>query len=288
MRKASIAILVAAVALCLNTSTAHAASLRVQPLAYNETLATNEAKKGFIDISNPTGQSVQLVTSVQAFRQIDDNGSVEFYESAALKEGIKLDLAEFELGPREAIRMYFIADGTKLPKGDIFAAIFVSTKENQESKGVAQQVRLGTIISLVNGESGPRNAIIENLEVSWLQYGQRIVGTYTVKNTSDSKNVSGFYPPVDITLAPFNEQRPIKGSLVMAGRSREEGFSVGENRFGFYKVTAAYQESKLSRWVFVVTGFWQWLAPLLVALSTVTAFIFWRRIRSRKHYYRAV
>ena len=96
-----------------------AASLKVAPLEYRTTLKQGEKKKGFIDVSNPTKETVRVRTSAQAFRQIDDNGSLQFFDNEQVSAGVLLDLDEFELGPLEAVRMYFILDSTRCVRGDL-------------------------------------------------------------------------------------------------------------------------------------------------------------------------
>ncbi|MBC7746646.1 hypothetical protein H7Y40_01550 [Pedobacter sp.] len=263
-----------------------AVSLKMQPLLYSESIAKGDTKKGFIDISNPTGQTIKLQSSVQAFRQTDDNGSLQFYDNEQVSAGIIPDLKDFELGPREAIRMYFLIDGTKLPPGDVFAAIFVATKGQQESRGVAESVRLGTILTIVNGTAGARQAAIESLSTSWFQFGTAIAGNYRVKNTADPTQTTGFYPDVTVAVTPFTSSVVSKAPLVTAGKSREGSFSLQGDRFGIYKLTASYGDSQQSRWVFVVTGFWQWLAPLLVVIIIFALFLL-RPKRHKSRYFRA-
>ncbi len=71
----------------LLTAPTSALSLKLQPLLYNDILKKGEQKKGFIDISNPTGQTLQLRSSVQAFRQVDNTGTLEFYENEQVSAG---------------------------------------------------------------------------------------------------------------------------------------------------------------------------------------------------------
>lgn len=285
MKKTIVLLVLAVVFAVFPSSLLSATSLKMQPLLYNETIAKGEKKKGFIDISNPTGQTIILQTSVQAFTQTDDNGSLQFYDNEQVRAGIIPDLSEFTIGPREALRMYFLIDGTKLPQGDVFAAIFVSTKANQESKGISQSVRLGTILTLVNGTPAARQASVESLSTSFINFGTSIDGSYRIKNTADSSATTGFYPEVTVQIEPFTQATKSQSPLVMTGKSREGTFSLHGDRFGIYKLTASYGNSRQSHWIFVVTGFWQWLAPLIAVLLVLVVLLF-RAARRKTGNYR--
>lgn len=264
--------------LCAVT-TASALGLKVAPLEYRTELAAGEKKKGFLDISNPTTQAVVVKTSVRAFSQVDDNGSLAFVKNEAVEAGLRLDLNEFELGPREAIRMYFLLDGSKLPQGDVFAAIFAETQPvGKETAGVSQHVRIGTILSIVNGTAGSRTAAVTKLSTPFIQFGDTIRGTYTVKNTADAKRTTGFYPTVVTSVAPFGESEKHNSRLVFAGRSRDNDFTLPAPWLGFYQVKASYNDSSRSAIVFVARP----LALLVVGVvlaAGATGLVAYRRWR---------
>lgn len=233
-------------------STVEASSLKIAPLEYRTTLKEGEKQKGFIDISNPSSRAVVVKTSVEAFTQTDDKGSLMFFKNEQLSAGILLDLDEFQLGPREAVRMYFLADGTKLPTGDVYGAIFFSTvPAEQGSAGTAQSVRLGTLLSIVNGTPGERKAEVTALAVPAFNLGNVLEGTYRVKNTADPQKSTGFYPNVSVKVWPLGERKTKNGPLVFAGRTRENTFSVNAPRIGIYQVSASYGSSSQSKWVVV-------------------------------------
>lgn len=287
MKKFVVLIILAVCSAAFFATASHALSLKMQPLIYNETIQKGEKKKGFIDISNPTGQKVTLKSSVQAFRQKDNNGGLEFYDDAQIQAGITPDLAEFVLGPRESVRMFFLIDGTKLPEGDIFAALFVATAAGQESSGVAQSVKLGTILTLVNGTPGSRQAEITKLNVQFFQFGNVVSGSYAVKNTADPAKSTGFYPEVLLKLSPFGSDISQRSPLVMSGIERQVNFSFEDSRFGFYNLSAAYGKSQKSQTVFVMTGIWMIVVPIIVALLLIGGVFFARRLRKSRRYYRA-
>lgn len=260
---------------------ADAISLKINPPDYRVTLKSGEKQKGVIDIGNPTGASVKVTTSVQGFRQIDDQGNLEFYDDQKIKEGVLLDFDNFELGPNETMRMYFLVDGAKLPEGDVYAAVFFTTTPSDKSVGVTQSVRLGNLLSIINGRPGERKADITKLDVPFVQFGDQVVGTYAVKNTSDSKTTTGFYPDVKITMNPFEAKQTSASKLVFAGRERANDFTINSSRFGFYKVRVEYNGSSREVWVLM-------LNPVglivfgLVAMALVSYFVSKRKKTPKK------
>ena len=263
-----------------------AQSLKIEPLLINEAIQKGEKKKGFVDISNPTTQTLRLLTSVQAFRQKDNSGGLEFFDNEQVRAGLIPDLKEIELGPREAVRMYYLVDGTKLPQGDVFAALFVSTAPEQERSGVAQAVKLGTIFTLVNGTPGPRNAEITFLSSSFFQFGDSINGRYTIKNTADPQLSTGFYPEIKLRLAPFGTEQNIRSSLIMAGVERTTGFSFPDNRFGIYELSASYGSSVKKQYMVVMTGAWKLMIPAVLFLILLLVTLALRRRHHNRQYYR--
>lgn len=277
--------LVAVLGVCLaiqQTDPVHALSLKMQPLIYQDNLAKGEKKKGFVDISNPTSTTVRLKTSIQAFRQTDDQGSLQFYDDKQVAAGIKPDLDEFELKSHEAIRMYFLIDGAKLPSGDVFGALFVST-EPENGVGATSSVRLGTLFTLTNGTPSAHNAAITDLQVPFWQFGDTVQGSYRIKNVAKAGESTGFFPTVTVAIKPFDQQVQQQGKLIFAGRERENTFQLTSSRIGFYKVSVAYGNSRQSRLVFMITGYWRLLVLSAVALVLLAAMTAWKwHSRTRK------
>lgn len=229
-----------------------AISLKINPPDYRITLKSGEKQKGVIDVGNPTGAAVKVSTSVQGFRQIDDQGNLEFYDDQTIRQGVLLDFDNFELGPNETMRMYFLVDGAKLPEGDVYAAVFFTTVPSDRSVGVTQSVRLGSLLSIVNGKPGERKADVTKLEVPFVQFGDQVIGTYAVKNTSKPGTTTGFYPDVKITLNPFETKQANASKLVFAGRERSNDFTINSSRFGFYKVRVEYNGNAREAWVLML------------------------------------
>lgn len=253
-----------------------ALGLRVTPLEYRSELAKGEIKKGFIDVSNPTAERMIVRTSVQGFRQVDDAGSLQFFDDEQLKAGIRLDLDEFELGPREAVRMYFLIDGKKLPTGDVYGAVFFTTSPAKAMSGTGQSVKLGTLLSIVNGTPGSRQAKVTGLTIPAFQFDTTIRGSYVIKNTGDPETSTGFYPKVDLSLSPFGQKRTEATKLIFAGKSRETAFTLDTPPFGFYNVKVACGDSVQSKWVFIAHPGALALLALLVALVVAVVRVYRR------------
>lgn len=281
MRKYVFSLFLAALlASFLGNDVVGAIGLKVAPLDYTVVLKKGEKQKGFIDLSNPTAVTLRVKTSVQAFRQTDDRGSLTFYDNELVSAGVKPDLDEFELGPREAVRMYFLVDGTKLPQGDIFAAIFFTTQPTKQGAGVTELIRLGTLLNVTNGTPGQRQAVIDDLEVPFIQFGSEVKGTYRVRNTGDPQKSTGFYPTVVLAIEPFYQELVQRGRLVFAGRARENSFEIPSSRLGFYKISASYGDSRKDQWVLVLDGVSLSIVGLVAAVGTVT-FLGWKRTRKK-------
>ena len=254
-------------------------SLRVQPLKYRTTLATGETKKGFIDITNPGTEDLQVAVSTQGFRQIDDTGTLQFFDSEEVNAGIVLDYEEFELKSSETIRLFFVVDGSKLPSGDVFAAIFATGRTADATGNVRQALRVGTLLNIVNGTPGPREADIVHLALPFVQIGDKLTGGYVIKNRAEEGQATGFYPTVALTISPWRTEQQLESRLVYAGRSRTNDIAVSNDRLGFYRVTLEYQGSTQSQWVFMATGPWlgRLVAATLLLVLVITGLLVWRR-----------
>jgi len=101
--------------------------LQVNPLQYEDTLTSGSVRLGYIEVSNPSDTTITLESRVQGFRQKDNAGRLSFFDDPQISDGIKVDLAKFDLGSHEAIRVAFSVDPTKLPKGGVYAVIFFRT-----------------------------------------------------------------------------------------------------------------------------------------------------------------
>ena len=255
---------------------AHA--VKVAPLSYNVELAEGQKKKGFIDVTNNQPVRVRFTFTVQAFKQINAQGDLQFFDDEKIKAGIALDYDTFEIEPNQTLRLAFLADGAKLPTGDSFGAIF-ATPAPQQGAG-ATAVRVGTILTIQNGTPAERSAEVTGLSVPFFQVGSAIKGTYAIKNTSDPRKSAGFMPNVELAINPIRKDVVNQSSLVFAGIERQNNFSIQTNRFGFYRVTAAFGDSKQGAWVFYATplGLFAFTAGALLAVFLVAVAV--KRYRS--------
>jgi len=261
-----------------------AASLQIRPLQYRESLKAGESKKGFVDVSNPSATSVSVQLSLQAFRQIDNGERLQFYDSEIIRRGILLDLTEVDLGPQEAVRVYFVIRGDILPQGDVFAALFATTRV-EASEGIAPSARVGTLLIIENTQPGPRHVDVTAVRTSLLQFGETINGIVTLRNTASSDKPSGFYPKVQISLRPIaGTSQNLEAPLVMAGVTRDVPFELLSNRVGLYRLTAVSGDSSASKWVFLVTGYWRWVLLGLLVLAGALAYAY-RVLRYGRHRY---
>lgn len=281
MKRLFIAALLAVACVSMFSSLdASALGLKVAPLDYKATLKTGERRQGFIDISNPSTQAVSVTVSVQAFRQIDDDGGLQFYDDEQISAGIVPELRSLELDPKGAVRLFFTIDGNKLPEGDVFAAVFFTTEPTQARTGIGQLVRVGTLLSLVNKTPGDRSAVITSFDMPFIQFDDMANGTYRIKNTG--RKEQGFYPTVSVSSWPAGATRQVQSSLVFGGRERQNDIAYRAG-YGIRRIDVSYGESKRSRWVILVQP-WVIVAALLVMLIVVVELLLLRKRRkARKH-----
>jgi hypothetical protein len=257
-------------------------SLQVQPLQNEASLQKGERKKGFIDVTNPRPVDAKVKFSVAGFKQVDTAGNLSFYDSEQLRAGIMLDYEEYTIPANKTLRLFYIIDSTRLPTGDLFAAIFAQTV-NESTGSAMSSVRVGSLLILTNGTPGVRQAEITKIDAGWLQTGADVNGKVTIRNTAPADSSSGFFPNITIGLWPFGQTTNIKGPLVFAGNSREARFVIPSNQLGIYKLTASYGESKKTQWVLVITGVWRWVVLAIITILPATIFggVYYVRHRRR-------
>ena len=245
------------------SSVGAAPGLQLRPLVYRDHLDSGSVKQGFLDISNPDEHAVEIMTSVQGFRQIDDQGTLQFYDDPALAKAILPDVQDVELGPHEALRLYFSIDSNRLPAGDVFAVIFARTVPKSDQQ-IGQSVQVGTLLVLENGQTGARQASLQSLTMPFVQFGGGVQARAVVHNDATSGTATGFYPELRMSLSPWGPQGQIEAPLVFAGHSRQVEVSLPANLFGFYMLTAKVGGTQQSQLLFAMTGYWQWLGPLVI------------------------
>lgn len=256
---------------------AFAQSLKIAPLIYSDVvLAKGEVKKGFVDVSNPDSTKSIVTLQVKAFRQIDDEGGLEFYASEQVAAGVKLDFDRVTLEPRGAMRIYFVLDGAKLPQGDVFAAILASTVPSGTA-AAAQSVSVGTLLVIQNGTPASHQADITEFRASWLQIGDGLSASMKLRNPAEPKSATGFFPSVRVATQPYGATA-VKGPLLFAGRTRSIEYRQNGDYFGPIYLKASSGSNEKGQLVFAATGYWRWLAPVLVCVA-VGIFVIARRSR---------
>ena len=248
-----------------------ALSAKIAPLKYEAVLSAGESRKGHVDIVNTGGEAAVFSLDVRAFRQVSDDGSLSFYDDARIDEGVRLDVTEIELQPGEGARIIFGIDGTKLPEGDVFAAILVQSS-NPDRSGVNASVSVGTLVFIQNGTPSTHDARVESLSASLFQYAPTISVTMDIANPASESENTGFFPEVDITFKPYGSDK-ITAPLVFAGRTRSIEYRKDGSFFGPVLVEVATNGDRKSVWVFAVTGFWRWLAPILMVGFCVMVYL---------------
>jgi hypothetical protein len=260
------------------TSAKAEAALQLQPLQYVETLKKDERKQGFVDIYNPQSRTIDVSLQVQGFRQTDTKGNLAFYDDPQLSRGIELSVSSAQIPAHKTLRLVFIADGTKLPTGDVFAAIFAEAKPDGQV-GIGTTVRLGSLLILTNQTPGVRQATVERLDLGWLQIGTGIQGATEIKNTAPLGTASGFFPAVTVSVWPSGGSWQLTGPLIQSGNSRTLLINETTNQFGLYRVRVATDASYREQWVVLVTGYWRWLsvAIMLIGGVAVVLLVRWHR-----------
>ncbi len=263
----------------------HAESLKIAPLIYDDVvLGKGEVKKGFVDISNPEYQKQTVQLQVKAFRQIDDQGSLEFYSNEQVAAGITLDFDKITLDNRGAMRVYFVLNGAKLPQGDVFAAILASTIPSSRG-AAAQSVSVGTLLIIQNGTPVSHTAEIMSFDSNWLQIGDGLSARMRVRNPADAKSSTGHYPSIVVAAQPYATMT-VKGPLLFAGRTRAVEYREQGSFFGPIYLKASVGTSSKGQLIFAVTGYWRWLAPLLLVFFIVMTIVLrrslLRRLRKRR------
>lgn len=267
---------------------AGAASLRVAPLEYRTTLKAGEKQKGVVDIANPDEkQPVDVTVSVQAFRQMNSNGDLEYFDDEKVASGIIPDLASFTLKPHETQRMYFLLDGTKLPSGNVFGVLMFTTKPsgNAAATAVVQNVRVGVLFSIVNGTPGDQQSEVTALDIPFWQLGGTVKGRYSIKNTGDPEKSAGFFPEATVSVSPLTQETKVTSPLVFPGIERTQNFQLETNRFGFYKISVSFAGSQQEKLVFVAS-WWHFIMLAVFVAAAIGGLVFWRQKRRPRVYRR--
>lgn len=275
MKAGLLGVCIAAALVLIGGQAVGAESLRIQPLQYQTELKKGERKKGHIDITNPSSEPVKAKFYVEAFRQVDDKGNLTFFKSEQLEKGLLLDYDSITIEARQTLRLFFIADGTKLPTGDVFGVIFAETQPLTPT-GANTTVRVGSLVMITNQTPGSRNTEISKLSVPFFQIGSVLRGTLAVKNPAPKNSATGFFPMIQVSVAPWGESMKRQGPLIFAGNTRIVDFDLPSNAFGLYEVSVQANNARKTVSVFLITGWWQIVTPALL-VATAGAFLWWQK-----------
>lgn len=265
--------------LCFNLP-AHATpaplSLKLAPLQYREVIPLGKSKVGYVDVSNPTQSKLVLKTDVQAFRQIDSDGNLAFYPSEALRAGITTDLTEFELGPREAVRVKFSVDPNKLPRGGVYGALFFNTvpaKANENGTEVVASARIGSLLILDIGGGGTKDGHAAKIQLPFINVGDGIHGSFDYQNTATGSQPVAFNPALQLKVGYFGKPLKLTGPLVLPHSTRHIQIDKKGSFIGFIPVKILGTTSVTGRdstiYVWAITGYWRYIAAILVAVFVI-------------------
>jgi hypothetical protein len=282
-----LAVLAVGITVVAGAPTVSAETVRIQPLQLQTSLKKGEKKKSFVDITNPAANEVELKLYVSGFKQVNDKGSLTFFDSEQIAAGIKLDYDSVKLGANQTLRLYFLVDGTKLPTGDIFAAIFAQSVPVLRT-GTNTAVRVGSLLMLTNQTPGSRKAEITRLDVPLVQIGDSLRGEMAVKNPAPKGEATGFFPEIRVAVQPWGGVKSFAGPLIFAGNTRTFSFTMPSNLFGIYTVTVYANQATKTTYVFLITGWWRIIAPFILILLIGAAALLWkwRHRRRRLHFWR--
>jgi hypothetical protein len=237
---------------------------------------------------------VHVVGNVQGFKQADLDGNLEFFADDAIEQGIKLGLTDFELGPRESIRVSFTVDPTKLPKGGIYAAAFFRTipppEQSATTSYVAESANVGTLLLLQNGAEGEHIGRIASLSLPFWQFGSGLKGEGQYQNTNRSTTPIAFGPQLELRSFPWTRPAKFDGPYVLPGSTRRFDVAHRGSYFGLLpiSVTDAASSNRVTNWVFACTGAYSYALLVLVILAVFL--LTYRGIRhrpfARKHGHR--
>jgi len=268
---------------------ADAPALKITPLKYQEQVPLGKDKIGYVDISNPTNQTVLVQTEVQAFRQVGQKGGLEFYSDERISAGIVPELKEFSLGPREAIRLQFTIRPNVLGEGGAYGVIFgrtAPTTFGQNNANVAVSARVGTLMVLTIGKGGERRGTIEQVRTPRFAFGNSVTAETVYHNTGDTSRGLAFNPTLALKVGWFGKAQSHDGPLVLPGVTRDIEVQRSGSYLGLIPVQVTDQTgggSSKTAWILACTGYWRWVLPL-VLLVVGCGWYTWRRwVRPPRH-----
>lgn len=258
----------------------NASSIKVAPQKYETKLSPGQVLIGAVDVSNPSDTRQRYTVKVMGFRQINEEGELQFYEDDAIKSGIELDFTTFELGAQKVGRIFFSINSEKLPRSGIYAAVLVNTNPDQPTTAtrLATSVGSGTLLILDNSIDSEEKGQIVNLRAKFWQFGSGLAANIDYRNEGGANSLA-FYPQLSVKAVPWGKDLKQKGPLVFTGNQRRVELAKPGSYFGMLplQVTDTKSGETTTKWVFAVTGYWIVIAPLILVLFILSAGIYYRR-----------
>ena len=260
------------------------ASLQLNPLKYEDLLPDSTVRQGFVEVSNPSDTAVTITTSVQGFKQADLDGNLTFFDDPQLTAGIIPDLSSFALGPREAIRVTFSVNPSKLPRGGVYAALFFRTKPEATSSNISyllESANVGTLLLLQNGASGKASGEINKLSFPLWQFGEGIKGTITYRNSDRNTGGSAISPRLSVKIPFFGKEHTLLSALVLPQSARTIPIAVQGSYFGILPLqVSATGAQHRNVWIIACTGGYSYALLVLIVVGLI--FGFWQIVRNFK------
>jgi hypothetical protein len=233
-------------------------------------------------VANPTDSSVNVTASVRGWRQTGTTGDLQFYDDPDLSAAITVDLTNFTLGPREAVRDSFSINSSKLPGGGVYAAIFFRTSpppQSANSSFVVESANVGTLLILTNGKAGPLHGAITALHLPFLQTGSGLGGSLNFQNTDQSQPAVAVKPQLSSQVLPWGHASAIASGLVLPGYTRHFDWSRPGSYFGPLPVTVtdSVTHAQSTGWVLAITGIYRLLVPAMLLLAGLAFFTKWKK-----------
>ncbi|HEX3082606.1 MAG TPA: hypothetical protein VHQ86_05115 [Candidatus Saccharimonadia bacterium] len=255
-------------------------ALRLSPLKYTATLELGHPKIGYIEADNPTGATMHVTVEVEAFRQINDRGELEYYPDERLAAAIQPGLSSFDLGPREAIRVKFTIDPNRLGPGGAYGVIFLRTTSGSHTASqINTSERIGTLLILNVPGAGTTAGRILDLHLPTFVYGKTTLPlAFSYQNTGQGSGALAFTPSLTTATGWRALPHTITGPFVFPGRTRQGQTNlVLGNQFGLIPVsiqdTTPGTPKYPTHWIIAVSGFWTWLLPVLLIVLFVAAIV---------------
>lgn len=263
-----------------HVSIAQAASIKVSPLKYEQQLSQGKILVGAVDVSNPSDTQQKFSARVQAFRQTNEAGELEFYSDQAIETGVLVDQPEFTLGAHQVARIFFSINPDKLPQTGIYAAVLFDTNPNQPNTAtqLSTSVSSGTLLILDNTRGGTKTGEIINVRAKFWQFGSGISAFTTYKNTGSGTSAVAFNPQLALKAVPWGRAQEHTGSLVFPGNQRQIKVTKQGNYFGMLPLQVSDVETGTikTKWVFALTGYWVVIAPIFFILGGVITVVYYR------------